>query len=85
VALRSEKHGLLKVKEHYAGDGVGSATCAPERRLPEEGRARALRLLVCRVHEAHIFNLVLTPHYDRRHADHLHLEVRRGIEWYLTQ
>lgn len=85
VALRSKEYGLLKVSDHFRGEGIGSETCVPQKPLPTEIHARELRRLVCRVHEAHIFNLVLTPHYDRRHQDHLHLEVRRGIKWYLTQ
>jgi len=84
VAVRSKKHGLLKVEQHFQGEGIGSKTCAGKP-LPREERARELRSFVCRVHEAHIFNLLLTPHYDKRHADHFHLEVRRGIKWYLTQ
>jgi hypothetical protein len=35
--------------------------------------------------EARVFNLLLSPHYDRRHRDHFHFEVRRGVRWFLTQ
>jgi hypothetical protein len=85
VAVRSREHGLLKVEQHFKGEGIGSRTCVEKRPQPREERARELRSFVCRVHDAHIFNLLLTPHYDKRHSDHFHLEVRRGIKWYLTQ
>ena len=29
------------------------------------------------------FNLILSPHYDWGHRDHLHMEVRSGIKWFL--
>jgi hypothetical protein len=85
VSLVSKQDGALLVKRDFHGSGIGSKTCQPGRRPPENPRARRLREFVCRVHEAHIFNLLLTPHYDSRHQDHFHLEVRRGIRWYLTQ
>jgi hypothetical protein len=34
--------------------------------------------------EARIFNLLLSPHFDYRHRDHFHFEVRRGVRWFLT-
>jgi GNAT superfamily N-acetyltransferase len=85
VALRSKEHGLLKVEKDFVGNGIGSETCTGTGPPPSNPRAAYLRRFLCRVHEAHIFNLILTPHYDRHHQDHVHLEVRRGIKWYLTQ
>lgn len=75
----------LNVLKDYEGSGIGSRTCGPGAPEPKQAKARALRELVCAIDDLGSFNLILTPHYDRRHKDHLHLEVRRGIDWFLTQ
>ena len=75
----------LNVLDDFGGSGIGSKTCGEEAPAAPPGKAAELRALVCALHDASIFNLILTPHYDRRHKDHLHLEVRRGIKWFLTQ
>jgi hypothetical protein len=87
---------VLNVLRDFKGDGIGSNTCSvptkikprfkiKPRNKPLGPKATDLRTLVCTLDSARIFNLVLTPHYDRRHRDHFHLEVRRGIRWFLTQ
>lgn len=43
------------------------------------------RSVVCELDRQRSFNLVITPNYDWGHRDHLHLEVRSGIRWFLTQ
>ena len=75
----------LDVKDDFHGHGIGSKTCGEDAPEAPPGEAHELRELVCALHEASVFNLILSPHYDRRHDDHLHLEVRRGIKWFLTQ
>jgi hypothetical protein len=25
----------------------------------------------------------LTPHFDQAHADHLHMEIKPGVKWFL--
>ena len=76
---------VLNIERDFGGAGVGAKTCGEGAAVPEGDKATALRRIVCDVDGASMFNLVLTPHYDRRHQDHLHLEVRRGIDWFLTQ
>ena len=87
---------VLNVLRDFKGDGIGTNTCSVPTTIrarfrtkpktkPLGAKATELRTLVCTLDSARIFNLVLTPHYDRRHKDHLHLEVRRGIRWFLTQ
>lgn len=75
----------LNVLRDFAGDGIGSATCGAAAKAPAPGKATQLRSFVCALDEARAFNLVLSPHYDRRHRNHFHLEVRRGVRWFLTQ
>jgi hypothetical protein len=76
---------VLNVRKDFAGRGIGSATCGEQAKPPEPGKATELRAFVCALDQARIFNLLLSPHYDYRHRDHLHIEVRRGVRWFLTQ
>lgn len=76
----------FSVHEHFFGR-VGHQTCGagadPPRR--EHPGAEFWRDVSCRLDALGSFNLVLTPNYDRGHRDHLHLEVRSGVSWRLTQ
>lgn len=48
----------------------------------EESEASArLRAVVCQAVERDLFQVVLTPHHDRAHQNHVHLEVRPGVDW----
>jgi len=40
-----------------------------------------LRNFACSAANAGIFQLILTPHYDTAHANHLHFEVRPAVDW----
>lgn len=51
------------------------------RQLPELPGAASLRALVCAGVQADLFQVVLTPHHDRAHHNHVHLEVRPGVDW----
>jgi hypothetical protein len=37
-----------------------------------------LRNLVCEVGREELFHHILTPNYDAAHADHFHLDIKRG-------
>jgi hypothetical protein len=76
---------VLNVHKDFAGERIGSATCGSRAAEPKPGKAAELRGFVCALDQARIFNLLLTPHYDHRHRDHFHFEVRRGVRWFLTQ
>jgi hypothetical protein len=76
---------VLDVLADFGGNGIGSKTCGEGAAVPPPGKPQELRELVCALHRESVFNLILSPHYDRRHDNHLHLEVRRGIKWFLTQ
>jgi hypothetical protein len=36
---------------------------------------------VCEAVERDLFQVVLTPHYDRAHQNHVHLELVPDVEW----
>ncbi len=43
--------------------------------------ARELREIACAAVEQGLFNVVLTPNYNRAHRNHFHLEVTAGVTW----
>jgi hypothetical protein len=42
---------------------------------------RLLRRIVCAVVEDETFQIVLTPHFDQAHRNHIHLELRPEVDW----
>ncbi len=42
-----------------------------------------MRDLICGAYEREIFQVVLTPHHDEHHENHVHLELRPGVTWSL--
>jgi hypothetical protein len=74
------------VAGHFLGR-VGSETCGPGAAAPRHDHPGAWlwRDLMCEVDGLRSFNLILSPNHDWGHRDHLHLEVRSGVRWFLTQ
>jgi hypothetical protein len=50
-------------------------------RSSEDGAGRILRSVVCRAVERDLFQVVITPHHDRDHQNHVHLEIVPDIGW----
>jgi hypothetical protein len=75
---------ILDVDKHFNG-AIGDKTCgdgaAPHPVTPE---ATKLRSILCDAVAAHLFNVVLTPNYNPPHHNHFHLEVTRGVTWFLV-
>lgn len=87
VAIAKLADGTIhSVKRDFHGR-VGGQTCGRGAEPPgrDEPGARFWRDVVCETDSLHSFNLMLTPNYDAGHRDHLHLEVRSGVRWFLTQ
>jgi len=72
----------LDVDKHFNGR-IGAATCgdkaAPYPATPE---AVELRSILCEAITRRLFNVALTPNYNRAHKNHFHLEVSAGT-WFL--
>jgi len=64
----------------------GQQTCGEKAAKPTKDTpgARLWRDIVCQMADKGSFNLILTPHYDWGHRDHLHMEVRSDIRWFLV-
>jgi hypothetical protein len=75
---------VLDVDKHFNG-AIGDKTCgdgaAPRAATTE---ALALRAILCDAVARRLFNVVLTPNYNRPHKNHYHLEVTEGVKWFLV-
>ena len=67
-------HG--KIGDKTCGDGAGPH--------PATAEAKELRAILCDAVDAHLFNVVLTPDFNRPHRNHFHLEVMAGVKWFLV-
>jgi hypothetical protein len=82
----------LSVEESFRGE-IGAAPCGT--RAPEPSPAGpnpgpdpkelALRDVLCRAAAARIFHVLLSPNFDRAHRNHFHVEVRRGVRWFIVR
>jgi hypothetical protein len=74
-ALRKRNGEWLAVGPHWAAQ-VGARTC---------GRgARELISILCEAADQRVFHYMLTPHFDQAHADHVHLEIKPSVKWFLV-
>jgi hypothetical protein len=92
-AVSSHAHGLaidaarftldngavLDVQDDWEGRTRGQAPC-PVRREESRG-SRLLRGVTCSGIDHNLFQIALTPHYNKAHANHLHLERRLDVDW----
>jgi hypothetical protein len=67
-------HG--KIGDKTCGDGAGPHPATPD--------AKEIRAILCEAVDAHLFNVVLTPDFNRPHRNHFHLEVMAGVHWFLV-
>jgi hypothetical protein len=70
----------LSVLEDFHGR-LHRPVCGPDARVPRHEAARRLRTLACDSARRGFFHVVLTPHFNIPHRNHLHLEVSRGTSW----
>ncbi len=74
----------LRVLEDWHG-GIGQRTCgAGAGPSPATKEAVELRKILCDAADAQLFQVMLTPNYNAPHANHFHLEVTRGVKWFLV-
>jgi hypothetical protein len=70
---------VIEVLEDWDERERGGAPC-PVRRS-ENDSGRVLRQVVCRAVERDLFQVVITPHHDRDHQNHVHLELVPHVDW----
>jgi len=74
----------LDVLDDFKGR-VGAKTCGPKARKAKTAEAIELREIVCSAVDQQLFNVVLTPDFNRRHRNHFHLEVTAGVKWFMVR
>lgn len=63
----------------------GSKTCGTHARKVKAAAAIELREIVCEAVDRQLFNVVLTPNFNRAHRNHFHLEVTAGVKWFMVR
>ena len=74
----------LDVLDDFKGKR-GSKTCGPKARKVKDPVALELRAIVCAAVEQQLFNVVLTPDFNKAHRNHFHLEVTAGVKWFMVR
>lgn len=54
-------------------------------RSDEAIESRLLRGVTCKAVDKQLFEIVLTPHYNKAHANHVHLERKTGVDWFYVK
>lgn len=65
----------LTVEKDFSPRRIGARPC------PAPKDASELRRIACEANDARIFNVLLTPDFNRAHHNHFHLEVTAGVRW----
>jgi hypothetical protein len=81
-ALRKKNGDWLAVGSHWSAR-IGAKTCGDGGRSLQDRHGRELLSIVCETADQRIFHYMLTPHFDPAHSDHLHLEIKPGVRWFL--
>ena len=74
----------LDVLDDFKGKR-GSKTCGPKARKVKDPVALELREIVCAAVDQQLFNVVLTPDFNKAHRNHFHLEVTAGVKWFMVR
>lgn len=70
---------VLNVLEDWEGRDRGEAPCP--QRSDESSGGRLLRAITCEAADRNLFQVVLTPHYNSAHDNHVHLEIKPDVDW----
>jgi hypothetical protein len=71
--------GTIDVLTDWEERDRGGAPCPL--RANEAAPSRLLRGVVCDAVAHNLFQVVLTPHHDRAHENHVHLELKPEVSW----
>lgn len=82
-ALKKRGGHWMAVGPHWPAQ-IGAKSCSQGGRELKGRRGRELLSVVCEAADQRIFHYMLTPHFNEAHADHLHLEIKTGVKWFLV-
>lgn len=69
----------VDVLDDWEGRKLGQAPCPV--RSDEAAGSRLLRRITCAAADSKLFQVVLTPHYNKAHGNHVHLEIKPDVDW----
>ncbi len=72
--FKSHKYGELNIKYDWSDQRAKISPCIKS--LESAQPLKLLRAIVCSTANKQLFTMILTPHYNRAHHDHLHIELR---------
>ena len=70
---------VLTVENDWSERERGGEPCPV--RADEPPASQLLRRVICQAVERDLFQVVITPHHDRDHQDHVHLELVPHVAW----
>lgn len=76
LSVENDWHGFIGAKS--CGPNATPSTVATK-------EAAELREILCKAYDLRLFNVLLTPNYNKPHYNHFHLEVTRGVKWVLLR
>lgn len=79
AAYRTQDGRTIEVLTDWEERGRGDQPCP--RRPHEAWGSRVLRGTVCSAIELSLFHVILTPHHDKAHQNHVHLEIKPDTNW----
>jgi len=82
-AMKKRTGHWIAVGPHWPGQ-IGAKSCGKNGRTLHGRRGRELLSVACEASDLRIFHYMLTPHFDDAHSDHLHLEIKVGVKWFLV-
>jgi hypothetical protein len=81
--LRKRDGSALNVEFDWPS-AIGAKTCGPRARRLIGRKGRELMSIICEAADERLFNVMLTPHFNRAHHDHVHLEIKTEVKWFLV-
>lgn len=82
-AMKKKNGDWLAVGPHWPAS-IGAQTCGRGARKLVSRRGRELVSILCETSDQRIFHYMLTPHFNREHNDHWHLEIKPAVKWFLV-
>ena len=82
-AIKKRTGHWIAVGPHWPSE-IGAKSCGKDGRKLHGRRGRELLSVACEASDLRIFHYMLTPHFDDAHSDHLHLEIKVGVKWFLV-
>ena len=75
----------LSVLDDFHGHIGAAPTCGEHAKADKvTPESTEIRAILCEAVDRRLFNVVLTPNYNKPHRNHFHLEVTAGVKWFLV-